>query len=327
MKVLILGAGVIGTVYGAHLGAAGHAVSVLHHPPPTDDIATGGLAARDVLTGNRAESAASIVPDTAADRYDLVLAAVRSDQLAPASAQLTALADAPTVLFFGNNPGGRAAILAGIPGQVRLGFPGVSGVIRDGTAEYVRIRQQPTALPATSDPRLADMERALRQRGFRVQRVTDMDGWLAYHAAFVACVAAALYRCSTDATRLAADRQTLTLMCEAVTEAFAALRQTGVTGLPRNLAVLHSPALTPVAVHYWARTMRSPAGELCFAAHARHAQTEMRALGDQVTARLADSPATSHLLQLLKASPGHPTDEINLGQAALGQGPAGPAIN
>jgi 2-dehydropantoate 2-reductase len=313
MKVLILGAGVIGTVYGAHLGVAGHIVSVLHHPPRTDDVAASGLAVRDVLTGNRAESAVSIVPDAAADRYDLVLAAVRSDQLAKACAQLTALTGAPSVLFFGNNPGGRAAIPAGIPGEVRIGFPGVGGVIPDGIAEYVRIRQQPTALQATSDPRLAEMERALRQRGFRVQRVTDMDGWLAYHAAFVACVAAALYRCGTDARRLAADRQTLTLMCEAVTEAFAALRQTGVTGLPRNLAVLHSRALTPVAVRYWARTMRSPAGELCFAAHARHAQTEMRALGDQVTARLENTPATSHLLQLLQTSPGHPADKIDLG--------------
>ena len=35
MRVLIVGAGVIGTVYGAHLGAAGHAVSVLRHPPRT----------------------------------------------------------------------------------------------------------------------------------------------------------------------------------------------------------------------------------------------------------------------------------------------------
>ena len=33
MKVLIIGAGVIGTVYGAHLGAAGHTVDVLSHPP------------------------------------------------------------------------------------------------------------------------------------------------------------------------------------------------------------------------------------------------------------------------------------------------------
>jgi 2-dehydropantoate 2-reductase len=161
-------------------------------------------------------------------------------------------------------------------------------------------------LQSTSDPRLTEMEGALRQRGFSVQRITDMDGWLAYHAAFVACVTAALYRCGTDATWLAADRPTLTLMCAAVTEAFAALRRSGVTGLPRNLAVLHSPALHLVAVSYWARTMRSPTGELCFAAHARHAQTEMRALADQVTARLANTPATSHLLQLLQLPSAHP---------------------
>jgi 2-dehydropantoate 2-reductase len=303
MRILIIGAGVIGTVYGAHLGAAGHAVSVLSHPPRTDDVAAGGLAAHDVLTGSRTETRVHVVPDAAAESYDLALAAIRSDQLAPACAQLTALTGAPAVLFFGNNPGGRSAISADIPGEIRLGFPGVGGVMRDGVAEYVRIKQQPTALQAASDPRLADMERTLRQRGFNVQRVTDMDGWLAYHAGFVACVAAALYRCGTDAALLAADRQTLTLMCAAVTEAFTALRKTGVTGLPRNLALLHSPALKPVAVRYWARTMRSPAGELCFAAHSRHAQPEMRALGDEVTARLAHSPATSHLFRLLQAPP------------------------
>ena len=292
MRILIVGAGVIGTVYGAQLGVAGHTVSVLRHPPRTGDIAIRGLAAHDVLTGSQVETRVHVVPD-ATGRYDLVLAAVRSDQLALACVQLTELGDRPVVLFFGN-----------IPGEIRLGFPGVGGVIRDGVAEYVRIKQQPTALPAVDDPRLADMERALRQRKFGVQRIADMDGWLVYHAAFVACVAAALYRCGTDATVLAADRQALALMCAAVTEAFTALRKTGVTGLPRNLAILHSPALKPVAVRYWGRTMRSPAGELCFAGHARHAQPEMRALGDQVIARLAHSPATSHLFQLLQAPPG-----------------------
>lgn len=306
MEVLIVGAGVIGTVYGAHLGAGGHAVSVLSHPPRTDDVAAGGLAARDVADGRRAATRADVVLDTTGGRYDLVLVAVRNDQLTRACAQLTALAGAPAVLFFGNNPAGRSAIPAGLPGEVLLGFPGVGGVIRDGIADYVRIKQQPTALQAATDPRLAEMERALRQRGFAVQRVTDMDGWLACHSAFVACVAAALQRCGTDAARLAADRQTLTLMCTALTEAFAALRAVGVTGLPRNLAVLHSPALKAVAVRYWARTMRSPAGELWFAAHVRHADAEMRALGDQVIARLPDSPQTVHLRQLLQASPGQP---------------------
>jgi 2-dehydropantoate 2-reductase len=303
MKVLIIGAGVIGTVYGAHLGAAGHTVHVRRHPPRTDDVAVSGLAAHEVLNDDWAASTASVVTDIGADRYDLVLVAVRSDQLAQASGQLATLGGSPAVLFFGNNPGGRSALPAQIPGEVRLGFPGVGGVIRDGVADYVRIRQQPTALEAASDPRLAELERTLRRRGFAVQRVADMEGWLAYHAAFVACVAAALYRCATDAARLAADREVLKLMCAAVTEAFAALRRAGVRGLPRNLAVLHSPPLRPVAVRYWARTMRSPAGELCFAAHARHARPEMQILGDQVTARLADSPGTSHLRQLLQPSP------------------------
>jgi 2-dehydropantoate 2-reductase len=302
MKVLIIGAGVIGTVYGAHLGAAGHTVHVLSHPPRTGDIAAQGLAARDVLAGSRAETTARVVAGAGADRYDLVLVAIRSDQLARVCAQLAALDGSPAVLFFGNNPGGRAALPARVPGVVRLGFPGVGGVLRDGIADYVRIRQQPTALEAGNDPRLAELARALRHRGFAIQRVADMDGWLAYHAAFVACVAAALYRCGTDAARLAGDRELLKLMCAAVTEAFAALRRAGVTGLPRNLAVLHSPPLKPIAVRYWARTMRSSAGELCFAAHARHVQAEMRALGNQIISRFADAPATGHLRQLLPAS-------------------------
>jgi 2-dehydropantoate 2-reductase len=295
MNVLIVGAGVIGSVYGAHLAAAGNAVSVLSHGSRTDEVASSGLSAHDVLDGSLVEAGATVVPD-AGGGYDLVLVAVRRDQLASACARLAALAGQPAVVFFGNNPAGRSAI-TDVPGDVYLGFPGVGGIMTGGTADYVRIRQQPTALQDARDPRLAELESALDRRGFAVQRVADMDGWLAYHAVFVACIAAALYRCGTDSARLAADRKTLTLMCQAITEAFAALRAAGPAGLPRNLAVLHNPLLRPVAVRYWARTMRSPMGELCFAAHCRHAEAEMRALGDYAAALITDSPALGELLR------------------------------
>ena len=299
MKMLIVGAGVIGTVYGAHVAAAGSKVSVLSHGPRTSEVAAAGLSAHDVLGGRRVDAQADVAPDACGD-YNVVLVAVRRDQLASACAELTGLAGKPAVVFFGNNPAGRAAIPGNVPGEVYLGFPGVGGVMTRGVTDYVRIRQQPTALPETSDPRLAALESALSERGFAVQRVTDMDGWLAYHAAFIACVAAALYRCGTDPARLAADRATLTLMCRAITAAFAGLRNDGTAGLPRNLAVLHSPLLRVVAVRYWARTMRSPTGELCFAAHSRHAEAEMRALGQDMAARITSSPALTELLRPLK---------------------------
>lgn len=58
-----------------------------------------------------------------------------------------------------------------------LGFPGVGGVLRDGTADYVRIPQQPTALQTGRDPRLDELARTVGRRGLAIQRVTDMmDG-------------------------------------------------------------------------------------------------------------------------------------------------------
>ena len=205
MKTLIVGAGVIGTVYGAHLAAAGHEVCVLSHGLRSDEVAAGGLCAHDVLDGRRVDAEAAVVPD-ASGSYDIVLVAVRRDQLAPACTRLEVLTGKPAIVFFGNNPAGRLGITGDIPGDVFLGFPGVGGVMTGETADYVRIRQQPTALQQAADPRLAELESALVGRGFSVQRVADMDGWLTYHAAFVACIAAALYRCGTDPARLAADR-------------------------------------------------------------------------------------------------------------------------
>ena len=87
MKVLVVGTGVIGTVYGAHLAAAGSTVWVLSHGPRTDEVAAGGLCARDVLGGGRADAKAAVVPD-ASGMYDIVLVAVRRDQLASACARL-----------------------------------------------------------------------------------------------------------------------------------------------------------------------------------------------------------------------------------------------
>jgi ketopantoate reductase len=256
------------------------------------------MCARDVLGGGRVNVKTDVVPD-ASGEYDVVLVAVRRDQLIPACAGLAALAGKPAVAFFGNNPAGLAAIPGDLPGNAYLGFPGVGGVMADGAANYVRIRQQPTALQQSPDPRLAALESALSSRGFAIQRVADMDGWLTYHAAFIACVAAALYRCGTDPVRLAADRPVLTLMCQAITGAFAGLRAQGTAGLPRNLAVLHSPLLKAVAVRYWARTMRSPMGELCFDGHSRHAEAEMRALGGDMAARITSSSALTELLRPL----------------------------
>jgi ketopantoate reductase len=61
MKVLLVGAGVVGTVFGAHLAADGHAVSVLAHGRRTHDIAARDLTAWDVESGALVESPVVVV--------------------------------------------------------------------------------------------------------------------------------------------------------------------------------------------------------------------------------------------------------------------------
>lgn len=174
-----------------------------------------------------------------------------------------------------------------------------------GTAEYVRISQQPATLESGDLTAVTEFESAITRQGFAVTRTASMDGWLAYHAVFISSVAAALRRCGGSAAALAADRVTLALMCRSVEEGFAALARQGVPGLPGNLRMLHRPALRPVAVRYWAHVMRSPTGERCFAAHARHAEPEMRTLAAAALQQAGGAIRTAHLRELLAATTGY----------------------
>jgi ketopantoate reductase len=94
---------------------------VLSQGPRTDDVATAGLCARDVAEGGITDAKAAVAPD-ASGHYDIVLVAVRRDQLASACAGLTGLAGKPAVLFLGNNPAGGAGIAGGMPVMSTLDF-------------------------------------------------------------------------------------------------------------------------------------------------------------------------------------------------------------
>ena len=136
MDILVVGAGVIGTVYGAQLAAGGHSVAVLAHGRRTDHVAHAGLVARDAISGIRLAAPVTIVATASSAPYDLIVVAIRYGQLVPA---LAGLLGEPTVLYFGNNPIGRPSLPVGLPGKPRFGFPGIGGSLTDGVVEDARI--------------------------------------------------------------------------------------------------------------------------------------------------------------------------------------------
>jgi 2-dehydropantoate 2-reductase len=286
MRILVLGAGVIGSVYAGGLLEAGHRVVMLARGERLADLRAHGLVLEDAESGHRRQLPVSAVEAPGAgERYDLVLVPVRAGQLAAALPILAGMTDGSDVLFFGNTAGRSGALTGALGGRALFGFPAAGGVREGPVIRYVLIRQQKTTLGELGGAR-SDRVRRLRAvfsgAGFPAVITADIDGWLLGHAAFIVPIAFALYRDGTDAARLARDRDTLRLMVRATRQAFAALRAVGDTEIPANLNVLYLRMPEAFAVWYWRRVLASPRGELWFAAHSRAAPEEMTSLGQEL---------------------------------------------
>src|SRR3984957_2859697 len=107
MRVLVYGAGVIGTLYAARLQESGQLVTVLARGRRLADIRTHGLALEDVVSGSRSATPVDLTERLAAeDQYDVALITVRRDQLASVMPSLQANRSIPTMVFMLNNPVG-----------------------------------------------------------------------------------------------------------------------------------------------------------------------------------------------------------------------------
>lgn len=310
MRILIVGTGVIGSVYAGRLASGGQQVTLLARGQRLADLRERGLVLHDAATGGT-ETFRLPVTDSpaAAGRFDLALVPVRREQLDSIIGLLQA-ADTDTVVLFGNTAGRVARLTTALGSRSLFGFPAAGGV-RDGAViRYVTIRQQRTMLAepsGTASARVRQLAEMFGQAGFRTHVSSDPQGWLFAHAAFIVPIALALYRVGVEPSRLAADKATLQLMVQATRQAFRALQHDGNREIPANLRMLYLTAPSPVAMRYWKKVMAGPNGELWFAAHTRAAPDEMRslaeALNSQINAAAKRAPA---LAELIAAHPRRP---------------------
>jgi 2-dehydropantoate 2-reductase len=307
LRILVIGAGVIGSVYATRLQAAGSNVTLLARGQHAADLRSSGLILEDASTGQTSTShlrvSERLVPE---ERYDLALVCVRLDQVAAIIPDLAANQHIPTLVFFLNNPTGTELLVEHLGSQrVVLGFPGVGGT-REGTrVRYVCIRQQPTTLGEVDGQMTARLRRLsamLEQAGFSTAISRSMDNWLKTHAVFVSCVSAALALEGGDSVQLGQNRTSVALMVSAIREGFAALQSLGIRVTPFNLKVIFRWMPRWFAVRYWQRALQTDMGTLAIAPHAKAAREEMGQVAREIQVLLEPSPVlVSTLKRLLGA--------------------------
>jgi ketopantoate reductase len=127
MKVLVYGAGPLGSLFAARLQQGGHDVSILARGQRLAELREHGIVLQDVQTKERSVTLVNVVEALAPDAaYDLVLVIMRKNHALQILPVLAANGHTPNVLFLMNNaagPGeltealGRARVLIGFPAR------------------------------------------------------------------------------------------------------------------------------------------------------------------------------------------------------------------
>jgi 2-dehydropantoate 2-reductase len=296
-RIIILGAGVQGTLYGVRLADAGHEVTLVARGRRADELRTGGAIIEHALTGRSRVMQLPVIEEiTPALDSDLCLVTVRREQLESVLPHLKMAHGIARVLFMVNHACG-SEFLFSVLGSSRavLGFPGAAGTLEHGIDRYVEIAEQPTSIEASAP----DIAALLEGAGFRVSLVKDMDSWLRRHAVFVTAIGGALYESGVNAQRLSRDNQGVRSMVLAVREGWAGMDRRGIARPPMPLRAIFQWVPLAIAVWYWQRLIGSQ-GEYYFAHHTRHAVKEMAALAADVRA-LLPREAMPHLEKLFTA--------------------------
>lgn len=191
MRILMFGRGVIATLYGSVLDAAGHDIEFFVRPGRAveygTDVQMDVIDARRWPLGRRVRESfrtrlrESLAPD---DGFDLIILSVAHHRLAEAAAFLAPRLGEASVLVFGNVWEEPFDAIAPLPAdRVIFGFPQAGGGFGEDGVLHGALPGSVIVGTAGSSPtrQERDVRTAFRQAGLAVREEKDMRGWLWLH--------------------------------------------------------------------------------------------------------------------------------------------------
>ncbi|MCK4693428.1 MAG: hypothetical protein KAT23_07340, partial [Anaerolineales bacterium] len=128
-KILVYGAGPLGSLFAARLQEGGNDVSILARGQRLTDLREHGIVLHDVDTDQQTVTRVNVVETLAAeDAYDLVLVIMRKNHALDILPILAANRHTPNVLFLMNNAAGPGELVDALGVErVLIGFPRSAG--------------------------------------------------------------------------------------------------------------------------------------------------------------------------------------------------------
>ena len=240
-RILVVGAGVNGSVCAAALHRAGFNVTVLARRARFQELMERGIEIENPLNSARTLTKVPVIdlldPE---DIYDYILVVIRKNQvreLMPALARN----HSPCVVFMVNTALGPEEWVAQLGAdRVMLGFVFAGGRREGNLVRAMRVKGASAPfgeVNGAATPRLTRLIGILNRAGLKARVEPHMADWLSNHAAMVAPFAMLVLKHGCDTRALARSKSDLCLLADAMRETLAVLRATGRRIVPRAQTV------------------------------------------------------------------------------------------
>lgn len=290
MRILIYGAGVIGSIFAGKLANAGCDVTVLARGRRLNELTEKGVVL--VQPGNNKtekERVTVIEALQSDDIYDYVFVVMQKtqvDSVLPVLAQ-----NGSTNIVFVVNTAAGYEKWAEVVGKERLmiGFPSAGGErLQTGEVIYfvghglMRAFQTTTfgEYSGEKTQRLKTLLRLFNRWGIPSVYYADMNSWQKTHVAMVTAIANAFYKHGGSNYELAGFYADVKLMIKAVKEGFAALNTLGYKTAPSKLCFFRLPA--SILAFVFKMVLKTKLAEITLAKHANAAKPELRCLQEEL---------------------------------------------
>lgn len=289
MRILVFGAGVIGSLYAARLKDAGLDVTILARNRRFQFLCENGIVLvngySDERTVHEISATDHIDPD---DVWDLIIVCVRRNQL-PEVLPLLQTANAETILFMGNNVKGPHELQEALgPQRVIMGFPGAGGILEEDVVRYVDSDEGRGSrwgvtigeIDGSHGERIEEVKRVFVQADMSVEITDNIAAWILTHAALAVPIAHALYLVEGGTVELADRPDVLRLLIFAIRESLNVQEALQVPILPKGVKIYRWVPAWVAATMMRARFSTRMA-EIGIQGHALAAQDEMDVLADE----------------------------------------------
>jgi 2-dehydropantoate 2-reductase len=238
-RILIFGAGVIGSIYAGKLSLSGQDVTILARNKRLNDLTEKGLLLKHFTQDRIDKVDINIISELKSDDiYDYIFVILRKDHLADALPVLSQN-KSKNFVFMVNTPTGYSDWIKSL-GEMRIipAFPGAGGKVENGVVHYTitpRFIQYTTLgeIGGEKSTRILDLQDCLRTAGFPIAISKNMDVWQKSHVAMVCPIAYGIYYDGGNNYTLAKNKDAIRQMNLSLKESYNFLNHSkiGITPL------------------------------------------------------------------------------------------------